>query len=55
MDRVLFIYAHKRANLYIGPDNFIVLSASTKMVKKKKKKKVFFPAAHVLTRSVSAC
>lgn len=33
MEGALFIYPHKRAHLYICPDNFIVLSASTKMVK----------------------
>lgn len=35
MEGALFIYPHKRAHLYFRPDNFIVLSASTKMVKKK--------------------
>lgn len=50
MEGALFIYPHKRAHLYFRPDNFIVLSASTKMIKKKS-----FPAAHASTRSMSAC
>lgn len=32
MQGALFIYPHKRAHLYIRPDNFIVLSPSTKLV-----------------------